>query len=613
MRLAKANHDGWIRTTVIYSAFLLGAATLAAHLFYLQFDPQISQHYREVVAQRWESFEYPQGKRGNILFHDGGVIASNRKVARVMVDPQLVPDVERVAAVLSPLLGTPPDQFAAIVEQHDGRGAEVARSVPLTTALAVDRENLRGVYTFYYYERYYPLGTHGAATTVGYAGPEPVHRTGLEYTWNEHLTGRDGSIHFRKDARRKRLPGSEISIDAKQDGQNLTTTLDQEMQLISEDELSRAIATNRADWGCVLVLEPDSGEMLAASTHPSFDPNEYARGQIDDEFNVIVHRVVEPGSTVKPLLAAYSIERDWLDPARRFVCNRQLMIDGKPLREAEISHLLGDGRGVPVRDIIVKSSNIGMAQVALALGQDRVLDAYRAMGFFARTGIELPAECAGLAPCYYMQRSAEDRVAWPRRVLATSGFGQGLSVTPLQLARSYCVIANGGFAVQPTLIANSHGRSAADDLPVQPESDGGLPAGEVILTGMRPAGNVADAPARVRVLSAPTCELITSWLTEVVSSGTGRQAKLARHQAAGKTGTGQMPSREGGYQQGAYTSTFVGFFPAAQPRYVVLVLFVNPKGGRYYGGDVAAPVFKSVCDRISYLDYQHPAEVADAA
>ncbi len=626
MKRVKANHDGWIRISLIYSAFLLGAAILAAHLFFLQFDPEVSSYYRAVVAQRWESFEYPQGKRGNILFCDGAVIASNRKVARVLVDPVLVRDVAGVAEVLSPLLNAPPEQIARSIEEHEGRGAEVARSVPLTTALAIDNENLRGVFTFYYYERFYPLGPYGAASTVGYAGPQPVHRTGLEYTWNEHLTGRDGAIHFRKDARRKRLPGSEISIDEKEDGADLTTTLDQGIQLIAEDELARAVAGNNADWACVLVLDPEFGEVRAAATHPTFDPNEYAKGNIGDEYNVIVHRVIEPGSTVKPLLAACSIERNWLDPARRFVCNRQLLVDGKPLREAEASHLLGDSGGVPVRDIIVHSSNIGMAQVALALGQDRVLESYRAMGFFARTGIELPAECEGLAPCYYMRADGEQRVQWPRRVLATAGFGQGMSITPLQLARAYCVIANGGYMVQPTLVAGQQGARPAEDA-AQSEQQPPLPAGEVILAGLQPVpgdgtgnppaacdtGSRSAAAGRVRVLSPQTCELISGWLSEVVESGTGKKARLARHRAAGKTGTGQIPSEQGGYRRGAYTATFAGFFPAEAPRYVVLVLFVNPKGGKYYGGEVAAPVFKSVCDRISYLDYQVPAEVPDAA
>jgi len=626
MNSNKANHGAWIRTTLIYSAFLLWAAVTAAHLFFLQFDPQLSKHYRDSVAERWESYEFPQGKRGNILFRDGAVIACNRKVARVLVDPHLVGDVTAVSEILAGYLETPAEELAATIEAHRGRGVEVGRDVPLTTALALDHENLSGVYTRYYYERYYPHGAYGAAATVGYAGPQPVHRTGLEYTWDEHLRGQDGKIHFRKDARRKRLPGSELSIDAKQDGEDLTTTLDQAVQLICEDELRTAQERVNAEWACIIALEPDSGEIRAVATLPTYDPNEYARGNIGAEYNVIAHRIIEPGSTVKPLLAAPAIDRGWLNPDRCFVCNQQLSIDGKPLREAEASHVIGNSAGVPVSEIIIHSSNIGMARVALALGQDRVLESYRAMGFFRRTGVELPCECEGLEPYYYAQRSAGRDLRWPRRVVANAGFGQGLSVTPLQLARAYCVLANGGYLVQPTLIKTTQpaGAAPAPEHSLPPA----FPAGEVLLADLSPhlTRQNGDTPAsfgrplaadpdtgRIRVLSPATCELVTGWLVEVVEEGTGRKAKLERYQAAGKTGTGQVASEHGGYQTGAYTATFVGYFPAQAPRYVVLVMFVHPRGGKYYGGDVAAPVFKQVCDRISYLDQLAAEDVADAA
>ncbi|MBN2081313.1 penicillin-binding protein 2 [bacterium] len=596
---------------------------MAAHLFFLQFDATISEHYKDSVAKRWESYEYPQGKRGTIMFRDGSVAACNRKVALLLVDPTLVGDLEAVAQTIAGYVGADPAVIAEKVRNHTGRGVEVARSIPLTTALALDHENMRGVFTRYYYERYYPHGSFGAATTIGYAGPEPVHRTGLEYTWDGSLSGQNGEIHYRKDANRKRLPGSEISANEKQDGQDLVTTLDQAIQLVCEDELRQAVTGHSPEWGCILVLEPDSGEVIANATFPSYDPNEYARGNIGDEFNVSVHRIIEPGSTVKPLLAAYAIDQGWLNPERRFVCNRALTIDGKPLREANPNHIVGDGAGVPVSEIIIHSSNIGMAQVALSLGQSRVLDAYSSMGFFQRTGIELPCECAGLQPYYYAQRNSDKPVSWPRRVVANAGFGQGLSVTPLQMARAYCIIANGGFLVQPTLIMPVE-QSA--DQPVADE-ELKLPEGEILLAGLGAdtapwveeqiiinSRNMQPAfDNRVRVLSEETCQLVTKWLVQVVEQGTGKSARLERYAAAGKTGTGQIASEDGGYRKGAYSASFAGFFPAESPRYVVYVMLVHPRDGGYYGGEVAAPVFKGVCDRISYLDHLLPGEATDEA
>jgi len=178
-------------------------------------------------------------------------------------------------------------------------------------------------------------------------------------------------------------------------------------------------------------------------------------------------------------------------------------------------------------------------------------------------------------------------------------------------------VANGGFLVNPTLIARSdEGGGGADGVPeVRP------PSGELLMAGMGlgnrtlkqfvPEGFGGDA--RVRVLSDATCDEVTNWLTEVVNDGTGKKAQLARYQAAGKTGTAQLASDKGGYRKGAYTASFIGYFPAEAPRYVVLVMFVNPKGGRYYGGDVAAPVFKKVCDRISYIVEEKGTEAGHAS
>jgi len=593
-----------VRTNLAFSAFLLGAAILAAHLFFLQFDARASSYYQTKLQERWHSYECPQGKRGNILFSDGSILAGNRKVARVIVEPHLINDTKAVVERLAKYVDEPVEALLEKVEAHEGYGLVLADSVPLETALAIDREGLRGVFTRYHYVRFYPHGDYGAPATVGYAGREPVHRLGLEYTFDEHLSGRDGMVVYRKDADRKRLPGSELSTIERQDGTDLTTHLHSGIQQVCEAELRRATRLNKAQWGCVLVMRPQDGAVLGAATYPAFDPNEYAAGNVGDEFNVLVHRVVEPGSTVKPLLAAYAIERGWLELDQRFICNRALWLDGYEIREAELNHWLGDSRGVTVKDIIVNSSNIGMGRVALALGQERVLASYRAMGFFSQTGIELPAEAEGFEPYYYAD--SKKALKWPRITLANTGFGQGLAVTPIQLASAYCVIANGGYRIQPGLVEKTPA-----DLAEAVHEGQTLPTGETLVADLfepisakepsvLPLLQQAQSESQQRVLSAATCETITAWLVEVVESGTGKAAKLARCTAAGKTGTAQIPSSRGGYSNGAYTASFVGFFPAFEPHYVILVMFYRPRG-EYYGGAVAAPVFKAVGDRITYI------------
>jgi stage V sporulation protein D (sporulation-specific penicillin-binding protein) len=410
-------------------------------------------------------------------------------------------------------------------------------------------------------------------------------------------------VIYRKDATRQRLPGSVLFEKERRDGSPLYTTLHHSIQTICEEEMRAAIERNSAEWGCILVMDPRSGEVLGAGTHPTFDPNEYVRGSLGEERNVLIHNAIEPGSTVKPLLAAYALDRQWLNPAHKYVCNRHYRVGKYAIREAEASHWIGGNAGVGIDRILISSSNVGMAQVALQLGQDHVREAFEALGFWSKTGIELPGESRGLRPCRW-QKNGEN---WPKITHATTGYGQGMSVTPLQLASAYCALANGGYRVRPTLLLRD------EEEPVQEPGEPEIPEGEIVIAGfgggiadpsMAPkadAGMTAYPTGKVRVISPETCIQVSQWLERVVTEGTGKAARLERYRAAGKTGTAQIPGRKGGYASGAYVSSFVGYFPVEEPRYLVLVMFSRPRGG-YYGGVVAAPVFKKVGDRISYID-----------
>lgn len=594
---------------LVISAFLLGAASLAAHLFFLTLHPPTRELYSRMVEQRWHSYETPQGRRGNIYFRDGTLLAGTRKVAKVIIEPGLMTDLQDASLTLGHYLQRPSDEIRAEINGFKGRGMELATGVPLGTALNIDRAGMGGVFTRYYFERTYPHGSHSAAATVGYAGNQPHQRLGLESACDTLLAGTDGRVVYRKDANRQRLPGSELATQSKQDGASITTTLDPAIQTICDDELRRAAEQNRSAWGCIIVMEPHSGHVVGAATYPSFDPNEYVRGRLGPEANVLVHSPVEPGSTIKPLLGAYALDQNWIRADERYVCNRPFTIGKYRIREAELTHFLGDNNGVALDRILIESSNIGMARIALELGQERVMQAYQALGFFARTGIELPAESRGLRPCSWATGDQQ----WPRISLATTGFGQGMSVTPLQLATAYCVLANGGYRVQPTLVLR--GGTGAEQYEAE-SAEPSLPEGEVLLASYQlgwPSMAARDGSptelaategrptGRVQVISKETCDQVTQWLELVVKDGTGRKAQLTRYPAAGKTGTAQVPGPRGGYKTGAYSASFAGYFPSRNPRYVVLVLFHEPKGG-YYGGAVAAPVFKSVGDRISYID-----------
>ena len=399
-------------------------------------------------------------------------------------------------------------------------------------------------------------------------------------------------------------------------GSDLLTTLDPAIQLICEEELAVGMAEHNPDWGVAIVMEPHSGEVLAMSSAPDFDPNDFVAGEFYNEQgelisqqNPAVHYLVEPGSTAKPLLAAYAVDRGWVSDSQRFICNRKINIGRYWITEAEASHYIGDSNGVPVADIIRESSNVGMARIAMKLGQEKVLEAYGSYGLFSRSGVELPLEGAGRPPNSWASR--EDR--WPTVTLANSGFGQGFSMTPLQLATAYCVIANGGYEVKPTLKLK-----LGEDVE---EQSGML----LVDTGNDRIFDL-DSGQR-RVLSKQGCERAQQWLRDVVVNGTGRKAiperytksmKNARDLSsgnprflpAGKTGTGQIAAKDGrGYEEHAYLASFAGYFPVEDPQYVIVVMYSHPRKGVYYGGSVAAPVFSRITDRISYLAFGERAEV----
>jgi cell division protein FtsI (penicillin-binding protein 3) len=631
MRTVSSGHQQEAGTKADFSAFLLGAALRAAHffplaigpeerwmtyqrwrslgvftlllgfggmlslhLYVLQFDATVTTANLGELNRRWHSYDTPQAKRGNILYRDGTLLAGNRKAGRIIVEPDMVSSesMSGLCATLARATGQTTEKLMQRCLRPGAKGVVVADGLTLETAQEIDHAKMRGVFVRYYFERNYPHGEYGAATVVGYAGREDVHRLGLEKKWNDELTGEDGNVQYARDCFRRRLPDT-IQATNPKPGKDLITTLDPAVQLICETELREAHAKNKSDWGCILVMEPTTGEIRGAATYPTFDPNEYMRGRIGNEMNVITQTVVEPGSTLKPLLAAAAIDRGWVPETRTYRCPNGFKVKNHVVREAEADENIGGADGIAtLQEIIVHSSNVGMAQLALELGQARVLEGLEQYGFFERTGIELPGEAKGFRPNYYAGRNSR----WPKILVANSGFGQGLAVTPLQLCGAYCALANGGYRVRPTIVAGLEEASTAP----------ALPSGETLLAsiGVHSARAASTEAAKARpaerILRPETCSLMDGWLADVVTKGTGKNAKLDRFNAGGKTGTAQIPSPTGGYKSGKYTAGFCGFFPVERPKYVILVMFGEPKG-LYYGGSVAAPVFKAVGDRISFL------------
>ncbi|MCB1221214.1 MAG: penicillin-binding protein 2 [Planctomycetales bacterium] len=607
---------------IFFSAFLLGAAYLAAHIYFLQNDPQVTAYYSKAVHSRWEGTENPEGRRGDILYRDGSVLATTRRLTRVVLDMKLIREggdeaIDGIVRMLSEYNGGNDLEIRRRMLASDSRGLEILRGLPAASAREIDDRSFRGVTTLYYLERYYPCSDNGAPATVGFYSSSREHQLGLEAAWHNELRGIPGRREFMRDGSQNRLPGSMQTVAEEVPGRSLRTTLDPAIQLICEEELAAGMEQHNPDWGVAIVMEPHTGQVLAMSSAPDFDPNNFVAGKLFDEQgnlidqqNPAVHFLVEPGSTAKPLLAAYAVDRGWISDSQRFICNQKINIGRYWITEAEATHYIGDSSGVPVADIIRESSNVGMARIAMKLGQEQVLEAYRSYGLFSRTGVELPMESSGRRPNSWQ----DEEIKWPTVSLANSGFGQGFSMTPLQLAAAYCVIANGGYEVHPTL------KLELEDTAVDGET------GMLLVDNGNERVFDLDSGQR-RVLSEQGCRRAQEWLRNVVVEGTGKKAIPERYMKslaskrdlksgnprflpAGKTGTGQIAGKDGkGYEEHAYLASFAGYFPVKDPQYVIVVMYSHPRRGVYYGGSVAAPVFSRITDRISYLAFGERAEV----
>ncbi|MEZ5339101.1 MAG: penicillin-binding protein 2 [bacterium] len=609
-----------VHNRIFFSAFLLGAAYLAAHLYFLQNDPRITGYYSRAVHDRWEGRESPEGRRGDILYRDGSVLATTRRLTRVVLDMQLIREggeeaVEGIVSMLSEYNGGNDIELRRRMLASRSRGLEILSGLPAAAAREIDERDFRGVTTLYYLERYYPCSDSGAPATVGFFSSRREHQLGLEAAWHNELRGVSGSREFMRDGSQNRLPGSLQTVSEEIPGRSLRTTLDPAIQLICEEELQAGMDEHNPDWGVAIVMDPFNGQVLAMSSAPDFDPNDFVAGRMFDEQgrlvsqqNPAVHYLVEPGSTAKPLLAAYAADRGWITESQRFICNQRINIGRYWITEAEATHYIGDSSGVPVADIIRESSNVGMARIAMKLGQERVMEALSSYGLFSRTGVELPLEGSGRRPNSWL----DEEQKWPTVSLANSGFGQGFSMTPLQLASAYCVIANGGYEVKPTLKLELE--------EAEPES------GMQLIDAQNERVYDLDSGQR-KVLSEQGCRRAQQWLADVVVSGTGKKAIPERYMKslaskrdlksgnprflpAGKTGTGQIAAKDGrGYEEHAYLASFAGYFPVKDPQYVIVVMYSHPRRGQYYGGSVAGPVFARIADRISYLSFGERAEV----
>ena len=529
------------RKWFLLALFSLAATAVACRVFYLQIlnkDFLIDQGDARAIR----SVEIP-AYRGTITDRNGEPVAVSTPVASIWAAPGKVLDSGADLGQLANLLDTSVEEIRRFMtDRQDRNFVFMKRHVLPDTARQVRDLRIPGINIDKEYKRYYPIG-EVASHLIGFTDIDDVGQEGIELAFDDWLRGEPGKKRVLKD-----LYGSIVkdieNISQPVPGRSLTLALDQRLQYLAYRELKTAVLRNKARGGMLLLLGVRTGEVLALAVQPPFNPNNRADFKGNQYRNRVVTDVFEPGSTIKPFTITAALMSGLYQP--------ETTVDTAPgkltIGRYSISDLNNYGT-LSISDVIRKSSNVGTTKVALSLGPERLWKLHHSIGFGSPTMSGYPGEVPG---------TLTDYADWSSLDLATVSYGYGISVTTMQLAQAYSVIATGGLLY-----------------PISFQK-------------------VSTTPAPRRVIPEMVAFEVNRMMRTVIGpGGSGRRAAVEGYHIAGKTGTVHKTS-ESGYEEDRYTSLFAGFAPATEPRLVLVVVIDDPGAGQYFGGQVAAPVFSRV-------------------
>jgi cell division protein FtsI/penicillin-binding protein 2 len=548
---------------------------------------QVVKHeeYTQLAAQKHSIRLTVPAHRGMILDRNGEILAANIPVRKVVVDGSHVKKPGALATLAAPYLGIPRETLLAELRTRSKYKVllpELDEEKAMALQRAMDEKSLRGLYFHQNTTRTYPNGPL-LSHVLGFLGRKDpkdefvVGVEGIERSMEDYLKGIDGFRHIERDRTGREIVIYRGQEQAPRHGMNVQLTIDMNLQAILEAELDNAFRELKPDNATGIIVDPNTGEILAMTSRPSFNLNQIDSAKPEEMKNRAIFDMVEPGSTFKIVVASAALTERVVSQKSIIYCeNGAFSYGGRILRDHH-----GYGQ-MSVHDILMKSSNIGSAKMALMLGDEKFYEYVRRFGFGERSGIALPGEIPGLV---------HPPSRWDRLTITRMPMGQAVAVTPLQLAMGMSVIANGGKLMRPQIIKSIQDRDGQEILSIKPE---------VIR----------------EVIPTSTAKFVSAALTEVVSErGTAALARVSGFSVAGKTGTAQKVDPKGGYAAGEYIVSFVGYIPAEQPRFVCLIIVDDAKltSGLNYGGLVAAPIFSRVAEKAArYLDLV-PAPAATAA
>jgi len=538
------------RLVALFALMTISLAAISARLAVLQLG-RGEELQSQAFAQRARTTQLP-ADRGEILDRDGGRLALSTSARDLYADPREVVDPRATAEVLAPLLGLHARDLTRSLSSET-TFVYLARRVEPSVSDRVMQLAMPGIGSLETTKRSYPAGTL-ASHVLGFVGTDGEGLSGLELAYEDLLAGVPGERTEERGVSGQAIVGGIDEVRAAVAGSSIVTTIDRELQFLTQVALEQAVQTQGARGGTVIVMQPSTGEILAMASFPGFDPNAFQDSPEATYRNRAVTDAFEPGSTNKVITAAAAIQEAVLPLDQRLQVPWTMRVGDYVIHDAHPHPV----QRMTLGDIVAQSSNIGAVKVANLLGSVSLASYLSGFGLGRATGVGFPGESDGI-----MLPLAE----WSDTSLATMAYGQGIAATPLQMASVFATIANDGRWVQPRLV-----RGIVDP--------GGAYRG-------------LGTPQTRRVVSAATAQMVTRMLALAVAHGTGTNAQVDGFQVAGKTGTARIPAKDrAGYLVGEYVASFIGYLPAADPQIVIAVVLDRPEAG--YGSLAAAPLFERV-------------------
>ena len=562
------------RIRIILIVIILCFVLIIGKVFYIQVISY--DKLNNLATSLWSRNLEIGAERGKIITSDNITVADNLTTVSLVFVPNQIKNKEEVSINISKILGVD----RKVIDEHLYKKSSIERVHPegrqlsYEVADAIAKLNYEGVYLLKEAKRYYPYDSL-LAHSIGYVGIDNQGLSGLELEYDKYLTGESGAIKYYSDAKGQKLNISSV-YEQPANGMNLYLTVNFNIQESIERELDNAMTKYNADGSWAIAMNPNTGEILGIASKPSFSPSNYQDYSIEEiNRNLAIWASYEPGSTFKIITVASSLEEHTVDLLNdTFYDSGSVNVDG-----ARIKCWKRGGHGAQTfLQVIQNSCNTGFVELGNRLGKEKLFSYINKFGFGKKTGIDLNGEATGILFPLSKVGPVE---------LATTAFGQGVSVTAIQQITAVSAAINGGTLYKPYIVKSI----------VEPNTN------EIIKE---------NHPQKVRqVISADSSIQVRNALETVVAYGTGRNAYIDGYRVGGKTGTAQKV-KNGVYMSGNYIVSFIGFLPADNPQVVVYVAIDNPKGVTQYGGTVAAPIAKNILtDAISALNIEKSKEGLD--